>query len=316
MEDYSAGRIGAAVTGFEKALRRNPANASARFQLGCLLQESKRDYIGAYCAYREYLAQRPDSDKVKLARDRLAICEKEVARRLAAKYGLNSAETVAKELEAVRGDLKSAKNRIAATEKNLSVSLARTRSLTTERDRLLAIVKGEATAEEKKSGTPPVREVKDLLEEAEDGENGAAAPGELSEEANALLAEDDVGAANKPSADEVKSLKAEVETGDRVKLADDVAKLKAEESDEVSPGSSLLPTNRTSVAKKKPDGARPKAPQIARPKAYEVKEGDTLYGIAKRFYGTLSAWKMIREANKALISPDNRLRAGDKLVLP
>ena len=54
----------------------------------------------------------------------------------------------------------------------------------------------------------------------------------------------------------------------------------------------------------------------ARPDEYEVQDGDTLYGIAKRFYGNISAWKRIRDANKALISTDGRLRTGDVIKLP
>ena len=53
-----------------------------------------------------------------------------------------------------------------------------------------------------------------------------------------------------------------------------------------------------------------------RPQTYVVQEGDTLYRIAVRFYGRLSAWKAIRDANKATISNDGRVRAGDTITLP
>ena len=52
------------------------------------------------------------------------------------------------------------------------------------------------------------------------------------------------------------------------------------------------------------------------PSTYVVQEGDTLYRIAVRFYGRLSAWKKIRDANKAVISNDGRVRAGDTITLP
>ena len=76
MDNYTAGRLDAAAKGFEKVLRADPANASARFQLACLQQDVRRDYLGAYCNYREYLLFAPDSDKTKVAKDRLAICRK------------------------------------------------------------------------------------------------------------------------------------------------------------------------------------------------------------------------------------------------
>ena len=64
------------------------------------------------------------------------------------------------------------------------------------------------------------------------------------------------------------------------------------------------------------DSEKEKPALPERPKTYVVQEGDTLYGVAKRFYGTITVWKRIRDANKALISTDNRLRAGDTIVLP
>lgn len=88
MADYRAGRLPQAVEGFRKVCREEPANASARFQLACLLLDSARDYAGAYCAFREYLLQQPGSDKARIARDRLAACEKELARELAVRHGL------------------------------------------------------------------------------------------------------------------------------------------------------------------------------------------------------------------------------------
>jgi len=47
-----------------------------------------------------------------------------------------------------------------------------------------------------------------------------------------------------------------------------------------------------------------------------VQDGDTLYKIAMRFYGTSSAWKKIRDANKAVISTDGRVNTGLEIKLP
>ena len=49
---------------------------------------------------------------------------------------------------------------------------------------------------------------------------------------------------------------------------------------------------------------------------YVVQEGDTLYKLAIRFYGRRDAWKTIREANKAIVSTDGRIRTGQRLKLP
>ena len=280
MEDYRAGRIDAAVKGFEKVIRKDPANASARFQLACLLQDARRDCLNAYFGFREYLLQHPDSDKTKLARDRMALCEKELAKALAAKYGLGESAGVGKELELVRGELKSMTRRAEVAEKELASLRGRMTSLSDERDRLVKIVKGQGTSdgEAMAASRPSVREAKDLLDE-------------------------------------------ESEDGDRIKISADAAALRSEGADELASGSSLL-SQRTVEDVARRDGAESAAKERRnptepeRPDSYVVQEGDTLYRIAKRFYGRLSAWKEIKEANKALISSDNRLRAGDRIKLP
>jgi nucleoid-associated protein YgaU len=52
------------------------------------------------------------------------------------------------------------------------------------------------------------------------------------------------------------------------------------------------------------------------PKTYTVEEGDTLMRISVKFYGTNRRWRDIREANKTVISPDGRVRAGQVINLP
>ena len=259
MDDYRAGRMDAAVKGFEKAVQNDPSNASARFQLACLHQDLKKDFLSAYCGYREYLFQHPESDRAKLAKDRLVVCEKELAKVLAAKYGLNDAKLQEAELAALRAELKTYKDRVTAAEKNLGISQERVRALSAEKDRLIATIKGDGDVVEAGSGK---------------------------DELAAILKEKDL----------------------------------LDEEDETSAGSSLIPVRDTKVSvqpEKKPvveEKTSPKTPD--RPKTYVVEDGDTLYGISKRFYGSIQYWKQIREANKALISSDNRLRAGDTLVLP
>ena len=280
MDDYRAGRMDAAVKGFEKAVRNDPSNASARFQLACLHQDLKKDFLSAYCGYREYLFQQPESDRAKLARDRLAVCEKELAKILAEKYALGDAGAAERELAALRTELKAFKDRVTAAEKNLGISQERVRALSAEKDRLIAVVKGDDDAAKDEPGKGDLAAIlkeKDLLDEEDSGKDELAA----------VLKEK--------------------------KLLD--------EEDETSTGSSLIPVRDKQAPVLQPETkpeaegkSSPKAPD--HPKTYVVEDGDTLYGIAKRFYGSVSAWRAIREANKTVISSDNRLRAGDTLVLP
>jgi len=274
MEDYRAGRMDAAAEGFGRVMRKDPANASARFQLACLLQDCKADYIGAFCGYHEYLMQHPDSDKANLAKDRLTKCELELAKFLAQKHGLADKDGFVRENAALRGDLRAAEVRAATAEKEVESLRARVAALGAERERLLAIVKAGDSGTEVVSRPPSVKEVKELLEE------------------------DD----------------AEV---DRIKMSADAAALRAEEAAELSFGSGLLPVRKTvtNVVKAVEQPQKMAAPRQI-PETYVVQEGDTLYGISKRFYGRLSAWKRIRDMNKVLISADNRLHVGDTLRMP
>ena len=278
MDDYRAGRMDAAVAGLEKAVRNDPSNASARFQLACLQQDLKKDFLSAYCGYCEFLLQQPACDRAKLARERLVVCEKEAAQALASKYGLNSSDAAARELDAVRAELKASKTRIAEIEKDLVAAKDQVRTLSADRDRLRAAIRGDIPEEPDDGGLKAALSEKDLLEEEPDDETSA----ESSASEMALLAE--------------------------------------AREDETSTGSSLIPIRKPESATKpgqphqKTASSEKKGP--SRPKTYVVEDGDTLYGVAKRFYGSIHAWKMIREANKVLISTDNRLRAGDTIVLP
>lgn len=272
MEDYQSGRVEAALEGFKKAVRKDPSNASARFQYACLLQDVKTDYRGAFCAYQEYLSQHPESDKAKLAMDRLEKCEFEFAKLLASKYKLSEKDAFVKENEALRGDLRSSEMRVATLEKEAGSLRSRVTSLVAERERLFSVIKGDNLGEGFVASVPRVREAKDLLEE-----------------------EDEL---------------------DRIKMSADVAALRADASEELSDRSLILPVSTGAVTRvvKKKEEAKKESRQI--PETYVVQEGDTLYGLSKRFYGRLSAWKNIREMNKALISADNRLHVGDTLKLP
>jgi len=49
---------------------------------------------------------------------------------------------------------------------------------------------------------------------------------------------------------------------------------------------------------------------------YEIVSGDTLGGIAKRFYGSASKYTRIHEANKELIPDANKIYPGQKIKIP
>ena len=284
MGDYTAGRLDAAIKGFEKVLRADPSNTSARFQLACLLQDSRHDNLGAFCNYREYLQQAPDSDKAKMAKERLAICERALAEELAKKMNLIGDSAIAEEIEHSRSELAAMKKKNDELLAKLKDSAGAVSELKGENERLrklLASLAGES------GGTPEkadiVSSVKDLLD-------------------------DEPAAPTVTALDEAKSLNALAEADDG----------------DVGTASSLLPTQAADAKEKKQaseDAAKKakaerEAKKEAIPDTYVVQEGDTLYKIALRFYGRTSAWKMIREANKETITTDGRVRTGQTLKLP
>ena len=270
MADYKAGRVDAAAKGFEAAVREDPSNAEARFQLGCLLHDAKKDAAGAFCAYREYLLQRPDGDKAALAKQRLDVCERELAAMLAERHKLVADPAVADAQEALRKEAREARAHVAQLEKELASAKASMEALAAERSRLLAAVRGEDEPTVASKG-PDVKEVKDLLEEENENTNHVA-------------------------------------------IADDAAAFRREELAEFATGSSLLPPRATGDVVRAEKKADEKT--AVRPATYEVQEGDTLYKIAIRFYGSIRAWRMIRDANKTLISTDGRVQAGETIRLP
>jgi len=285
MDDYSAGRLDAAVKGFEKVLRADPANTSARFQLACLQQDSRHDNLGAFCNYREYLQQAPDSDKAKMAKERLAICERALAEELAKKMNLIGDVAIAEEIEHVRKELAEMKKSRDGLAEKLKESEEGASKLKSENERMRKLLSSLA-GEEK--GTP---EKADVVSSVKD-----------------LLDDDEPAALSMSALDEAKALNALAE---------------ADEGDSGT-ASSLLPTQSADakekkkaleVATKKAKAER-EAKKDAIPDTYVVQEGDTLYKIALRFYGKTSAWKQIREANKESITTDGRVRTGQTLKLP
>ncbi len=71
--------------------------------------------------------------------------------------------------------------------------------------------------------------------------------------------------------------------------------------------------------------AQPAAEPVAAPdmtlasssgRYHTVIKKDTLYSLARTYYGNASRWKDIYEANAATISDPNQIRIGDRLLIP
>lgn len=69
------GDIESAVRLYHKALEQEPNAARAHLDLAFLLQEHRKDYIGAIYHYRRYLELRPDAEKKDLVEERIRLAE-------------------------------------------------------------------------------------------------------------------------------------------------------------------------------------------------------------------------------------------------
>mgnify|MGYP002395791675 CR=1 FL=1 len=76
------------------------------------------------------------------------------------------------------------------------------------------------------------------------------------------------------------------------------------------------PPNRSSEATSDTNLSSQTVPAPADPRYYTVKQGDTLYSIARQVYGEGRYWKAIYDANKSLIKDPVKLKLAWKLELP
>lgn len=276
MAEYSAGRLDKATEGFAAAVRENPADAEARFQLAVLLQDYKRDYIGALASYRDYSMLAPSSDKSPIAAERAAQCERLVAAEIAKKANLADVSGMMKELEETKAKLAAAEKNAAESGKALAE--AKTRAATLERE-----IAG-------------MRRTLALMREGPEETAGAApriVPG-------AGAAADDGGAASAALARPPAAAAGQDEERGPIVLNEEAKALFEEEEREaaaagVGNGSSILPKNE---------------------RWHVVGEGETLSEIAKKYYGRKSAWRKIQDANKTTVPQDGKVRAGDRLLIP
>lgn len=58
------------------------------------------------------------------------------------------------------------------------------------------------------------------------------------------------------------------------------------------------------------------SPAPTQTQKYRIIPGDTLWAIAKRFYGNGALFTKIHEANKDLIPNPSKIRAGDEIIIP
>lgn len=327
MDDLQAGRMDAAIKGFERVVLQEPKAYSAHFQLATLLQDVRKDYIAAIAHYRSYLALRPASDKATVAQDRVKLCETLLSAEVLRKAGGSASGKLAADNE----KLMASHEALGAQVKKLETELAKAKKeiarLETEnasKSRLLA--KLSEADDVKASKAPSVKEaLAALRSERADAERRRLTP------TDAELLDDDEEA----PVDRIRT------SADVQKLKGELARLDAESAPgPVDAAAAKRHARDAEAARTPPDGParasrgadrggsslesmlgrmgqkKPKASAAGRPETYTVQDGDTLFRISTRFYGAPTKWRAIREANRTVISPDGRLRVGQVIRLP
>ena len=313
MDDLQAGRMDAAIRGFERVVLDEPKSYSAHFQLATLLQDVRKDYIGAIAHYRAYLSLRPASDKATVAQDRVKLCDTLLSAEYIRKAGGSATDRLATDNE----------------------------KLTAERDRLTAQVKSletklEAAQRDVARLTNEGNMHRRLLAKFSESDDTGAAPGtakavstkEALAELRAIEAEEKRRRINPTDAELLDEDDEPGHLRDKAEIKNQLAEARREEAEDKDNPLAKKPVPSATVAAgstdKKSGGfdsflgkvGKKDASDKGHPETYVVQPGDTLYKISTRFYGNSDKWRAIREANMAIIPFDGRVRAGQVLKLP
>ena len=296
MAELQAGHIDEAIKGFEEVVRAEPGNGNAHFQLAALLEDAKKDYLGAIVHYRLYLMIRPESDKATVASDRLKGCETRYAATVLEKAGTES--RFAEEIEKLRKELAQRDTKEAKLAEALDGAKREIEVLKRDVDMKKKMLAGAAVLSDDAAATKPTRRSlrptdAELLDDESDGDR--------------VLKSSDI-----------KNLRAMLDEDERTASAPRL-KVRQEDvgADDASAAPSLATTGKVAAvanpfARKKENSSKRR--QI--PETYTVEEGDTLMRISAKFYGTNRRWRDIRDANKEIISSDGRVKMGQVIKLP
>ena len=313
MEDLQAGRTDPAIRGFEHVLVQEPRNYSAHFQLATLLQDIKKDYIGAISHFRSYLLFRPTSDKATIASDRMRVCDTLLGAEYLRKAGGRPTEKLSSENEKLADDVRKLREQVKRLEGQLAQAQEQVERLTTANKRYqrqIASVGADAEGDAPRKNVSTKETLAELKALAGEQQRRRLRP------TDAELLDDDSPPEERPLLAEAKRLKEESEKEEK-----DVSR-------EVAPfaPSAVKPDAAASVQAKGVtrgaldsfwgDKAGQQKKTASRPETYVVQPGDTLSKISRRFYGSPAKWRAIRETNKAIIPFDGRVTAGQEIRLP
>ena len=315
MEDLQAGRTDPAIRGFEHVLVQEPRNYSAHFQLATLLQDIKKDYIGAISHYKSYLLFRPTSDKATIASDRMRVCDTLLGAEYLRKAGGKPAEKLSEENAKLEDEARKLREQVKRLEAQLAKAQGEAEQLAAANKRYMrqiSSIGAEAEGGAPRKDTVAKAALAELKEMAGEQQRRKLRP------TDAELLDDDSAPEDRPLLAEARRLKAESEKDEKdaprktAPLAQP-AKPGAADAAPAAPATGAAGGALDSFWANRGDQQKKAA---SRPETYVVQPGDTLSKISRRFYGSPAKWRAIREANKAIVPFDGRVTVGQELRLP
>ncbi len=317
MEDLQAGRTDPAIRAFEQVLAQEPRNYSAHFQLATLLQDIKKDYIGAISHYKSYLLFRPTSDKATIASDRMRVCDALLSAEYLRKAGGKPTEKLSAENARLSDEVRKLGEQVKRLEGQLAKARGDVEQLTAANKRYqrqIASIGADAENGKPRKDAVAKEALAELKALAGEQQRRKLRP------TDAELLDDDSSPEDRPLLAEAKRLKAESEKDEM-----DAPSKAASPAKGAKPGAGAATGATSAPAKKGAAGGAldsfwanrgDQKKGASRPETYVVQPGDTLSSISRRFYGTPAKWRAIREANKSIIPFDGRVTAGQELRLP
>jgi len=316
MEDLQAGRTDPAIRGFEHVLVQEPRNYSAHFQLATLLQDIKKDYIGAISHYKSYLLFRPTSDKATIASDRMRVCDTLLGAEYLRKAGGKPTEKLSEENAKLEEGTRKLKEQVKRLEGQLAKAQGQVEQLTAANKRYQRQIAGigvDAEGGTPRKGIGAKEALAELKAMADEQQRRKLRP------TDAELLDDDSPPEDRPLLSaEAKRVREESEKDEK-----DTPRRVATTVQGARPEGTVA-TAQPAPARGTTGGALDsfwarngdQKKGASRPETYVVQPGDTLSKISRRFYGTPARWRAIREANKAIIPFDGRVTTGQEIRLP
>jgi len=315
-----SGDVDGAIRLYKQVMIDEPKAYSAHFMLATLLQDHAEDYIGAIYHYNRYIELQPKSQKVELAKQRIKISEHLLAPKILKSVG-DSATGISQahllkensRLNGIIGNLEGEKSKLF---QQVQTSDAMIKELSAENARLRKIVE---KMRDDSTAAPPestlAERVKDVRGSANSEKEGFSRSEleALRREAADMKAGDSPPPVKKPVV-EVPSVKSVLEKVQTRLTGEDAANKKAAADQEVRAAAKTADLSEFSLFK--PPAGKEKTDKTGNEQTYVVQPGDTLMRISTRFYGDTTNWKKIRDANRAQIDPDGRVRAGQIILIP